>query len=241
MQIYLPELDLNNTLFPDLGSALVDPDGLLAMGGDLSTQRIIAAYRNAIFPWFSGDQPILWWSPSQRATLKPSDVHISKSMKKSIAKNDFSISINVAFSDVIEACAAPRKDQDETWISERMIDAYNKLHQRGVAHSVEVWSDNVLIGGLYGVCIGSLFCGESMFSKQKNASKIAFIALCQHFCRFQGLLIDCQMLTAHLQRFGVRETSRADFLNSLNRYKDTVVDKDCWAQQRIALTKNNQE
>ena len=237
MPIYLPELDIKSNIFPAITSALIEPDGLLAMGGDLSTQRIISAYRSAIFPWFNADQPILWWSPSQRATLKPSDVHISKSMKKNIAKDDFSISINVAFNDVIQACAAPRKDQNGTWISERMIAAYNKLHQQGFAHSVEVWSENVLIGGLYGVCVGSLFCGESMFSKQKNGSKIAFIALCQHFCRFQGLLIDCQMLTEHLQRFGVQETARADFSDALKKYKNIAVDKACWAKQSIELIK----
>ncbi|WP_372882005.1 leucyl/phenylalanyl-tRNA--protein transferase [Psychromonas sp.] len=236
MPIYLPELDINNNLFPDIASALSEPDGLLAMGGDLSTQRIISAYRKGIFPWFSTGQPILWWSPSKRAILKPDEVHISKSMKKLIKKNNFSVTINLAFNDVIHACAAPRSYQNETWITDTMIAAYNQLHQQGFAHSVEVWSENELIGGLYGICIGSLFCGESMFSKAQNSSKIAFIALCQHFASFQGLLIDCQMVTEHLQRFGVKGVSRADFSDSLNKYKNRAVDKKCWNKQSIEIT-----
>lgn len=236
MPIYLPELDINTHIFPNIASALREPDGLLAMGGDLSTERIISAYRKGIFPWFSTGQPILWWSPSQRAIIKPGDVHISKSMKKQIKQSNCCVSINLAFDDVIHACAAPRTYQKETWITERMIGAYNKLHQQGFAHSVEVWSENRLIGGLYGVCIGSLFCGESMFSKETNSSKMAFIALCQHFASFQGMLIDCQMVTEHLQRFGVQGVSRADFSGYLNRYKNIAVDKKCWAKQSIAIT-----
>ncbi len=236
MPIYLPELDINNNSFPDIESALKEPDGLLAMGGDLSPQRVLSAYRNGIFPWFSKGQPILWWSPSQRAVLPPGDVHISKSMKKLIKQHNFSVSVNLAFNDVIHACAAPRSYQSETWITDEMIGAYKQLHQQGFAHSVEVWSENKLIGGLYGICIGSLFCGESMFSKTQNSSKIAFIALCQHFARFQGLLIDCQMVTEHLQRFGVRGVARKDFAGYLNRYKNRAVDKKCWQKQEIKVT-----
>ncbi|PKH01482.1 leucyl/phenylalanyl-tRNA--protein transferase [Psychromonas sp. MB-3u-54] len=235
MTIYIPELPLNNSVFPNTNSALSDPDGLLAMGGDLNPQRIISAYGQGIFPWFSDGQPILWWSPSQRATIKPNFVHIGSSMKKIINKNNFSISINLAFDNVIDACAAPRGDQDQTWITFDMIAAYQQLHRQGVAHSIEVWRDNKLIGGLYGVCIGSVFCGESMFSKEDNSSKIAFIALCQHFDRFGGKLIDCQILTKHLQSFAVQNSSRKNFINYLNQYKNISVDKKCWDQQTISI------
>jgi len=235
MPIYIPELDINNNNFPDLSSALIDPDGLLAMGGDLTPERVMKAYRNGIFPWFSAGQPILWWSPSQRGTLKPSNLHISKSIKKHISKNNLSITINLAFDDVIDACAAPRSYQEQTWITDSMISAYRKLHRQGFAHSVEVWRGNELVGGLYGIAFGSLFCGESMFSKESNSSKLAFIALCQHFERFKGILIDCQMLTAHLQRFGVQSISRENFSNLLNKYRKVEVDKKCWDKQVIVI------
>lgn len=235
MTIYIPELSLNNHIFPETNSALSDPDGLLAMGGDLNPQRIITAYRHGIFPWFSEGQPILWWSPSQRATIKPNLVHISSSMKKLITKNNFFISLNLAFQDVIYACAAPRADQDETWITDDMIAAYQQLHQQGVAHSIEVWRGNNLVGGLYGVCIGSVFCGESMFSKEDNSSKMAFIALCQHFDRFRGQLIDCQILTKHLQNFAVQSVPRESFINYLNQYKNIKIDKRCWDKQAVFI------
>ncbi|ABM03999.1 Leucyltransferase [Psychromonas ingrahamii 37] len=235
MTLYIPELPINNTIFPDTSLALSDPDGLLAMGGDLSPQRIIKAYQQGIFPWFSDGQPILWWSPSQRAIIQPNLVHISSSMKKIISKNNFSLSINHAFHDVIDACAAPRGNQNETWITFDMIAAYQKLHQQGIAHSIEVWRDNKLVGGLYGVCIGSVFCGESMFSKEDNTSKIAFIALCQHFDKFKGQLIDCQILTKHLQSFGVQNESRDNFINYLNQYKNININKKCWDKQTIFI------
>jgi len=205
------------------------------MGGDLNPQRIIAAYSHGIFPWFSEGQPILWWSPAQRATIKPNLVHVSRSMKKLISKNNVSVSVNTAFDDVIDACAAPRGSQDGTWITEEMIAAYQQLHQQGIAHSVEVWRANKLVGGLYGLCIGSVFCGESMFSKEKNSSKIAFIALCQHFDRFSGQLIDCQILTPHLQNFGVQNGSRDNFINYLKQYKNIKIDKKCWDKQAIFI------
>lgn len=235
MTIYIPELPINNHIFPETNLALSDPDGLLAMGGDLNPQRIIAAYRQGIFPWFSEGQPILWWSPSQRATIKPKLVHISRSMKKIISKNHFSLSVNRAFDDVIYACAAPRGNQDETWITFDMIAAYQQLHQQGVAHSIEVWSGSKLVGGLYGLCIGGVFCGESMFSKEDNGSKVAFIALCQHFDRFSGQLIDCQILTQHLQSLGVRNASRENFINNLKQYKNIKIDKRCWEKQAIFI------
>jgi leucyl/phenylalanyl-tRNA--protein transferase len=235
MTIYIPELPINDHIFPQTNSALSEPDGLLAMGGDLNPQRIMSAYRHGIFPWFSDGQPILWWSPSQRAIIKPDLVHIGRNMKKIISKKDFSISVNFAFDDVIDACAAPRGNQDETWITFDMIAAYQQLHQQGVAHSIEVWRDNKLVGGLYGLCIGSVFCGESMFSKEDNSSKIAFIALCQHFDRFKGQLIDCQILTKHLQNFAVQNASRENFINYLNQYKNINIDKKCWDKQTVFI------
>jgi len=235
MTIYIPELPINNHTFPQTNSALSDPDGLLAMGGDLNPQRIIAAYSQGIFPWFSEGQPILWWSPAQRATIKPKFVHISSSMKKIINKKKFSISVNLAFTDVIDACAAPRGNQDGTWITVEMIAAYQQLHRQGVAHSVEVWRANKLVGGLYGLCIGGVFCGESMFSKEDNSSKMAFIALCQHFDRFKGQLVDCQILTQHLQSFGVQNESRDNFINYLKQYKNIKIDKSCWEKQAILI------
>jgi leucyl/phenylalanyl-tRNA---protein transferase len=238
MTIYLPELPISNHAFPDVNTALKDPDGLLAMGGDLTTKRIITAYRHGIFPWFSAGQPFLWWSPSQRATIKPKHVHISNSMKKFIRKSSLSISINTAFKNVIHACAAPRSYQNETWITKEMIAAYQQLHQQGFAHSIEVWRDNDLVGGLYGIAIGGVFCGESMFSKEDNSSKMAFIALCQHFDRFKGQLIDCQILTQHLQNFGVQSTPRENFIDSLKQYENLKIDKKCWDKQAI-LIKNS--
>ncbi|MFT6924737.1 MAG: leucyl/phenylalanyl-tRNA--protein transferase [Psychromonas sp.] len=235
MTIYIPELPLNNHIFPDTNSALSDPDGLLAMGGDLNPQRIISAYRHGVFPWFSDGQPILWWSPAQRATIKPKLVHISRSMKKIISKNNFYVTVNLAFNDVIYGCAAPRADQPETWITDDMLAAYGRLHRQGVAHSIEVWRGDKLVGGLYGLCIGGVFCGESMFSKEDNSSKMAFIALCQHFDRFKGQLVDCQILTKHLHNFGVQNVSRENFTNNLKQYKNIEIDKKCWDKQTIVI------
>ncbi|MCW8996881.1 MAG: leucyl/phenylalanyl-tRNA--protein transferase [Psychromonas sp.] len=233
--IYLPELTDNKASFPDLNLALEEPDGLLAMGGDLSPERIINAYRNGIFPWFSDEQPILWWSPSKRAAIKPELCHISKSMKRLLRKNKFTITINHAFSEVISYCASPRSTQAETWITNTMIDAYIKLHEQGFAHSIEVWLEGKLVGGLYGVCVGSVFCGESMFSKVSNSSKVAFIALNQHLSRFKDTLIDCQMQTEHLNSLGVKELTRAQFINYLQQYKAQQLPQSCWVQQEISV------
>lgn len=235
MTIYLPELTEDKALFPDVNQALDEPDGLLAMGGDLSPERIINAYKNGIFPWFSDGEPILWWSPGKRAVLKPNLCHISKSMKKVLKKNNFTVTINNAFTDVIMHCAKPRATQTETWITEAMVDAYIKLHKQGFAHSVEVWQAGKLVGGLYGICIGTLFCGESMFSNVSNSSKVAFIALSQHLCRFQGTLIDCQMQTDHLNSLGVKELPRRQFIRYLQQCREQKTDKTCWAHQEILV------
>jgi leucyl/phenylalanyl-tRNA--protein transferase len=235
MTIYLTPLSDDLTLFPKVSSALESPDGLLAIGGDLKPLRILNAYRNGIFPWFSAGEPLLWWSPSERAILTAGKAHISKSMKRFINKQSMAITINHAFSSVIEACAKPRASQAETWISQEMINAYTELHQLGFAHSIEVWHEETLVGGLYGICIGKTFCGESMFSQMANSSKLAFIALNQHFSAAGGELIDCQMQTEHLQSLGVEKCSRSAFIGMLEKTKDQRLKEGCWDKQPIEI------
>lgn len=197
-------LDEHDIRFPD--PALAEPDGLLAVGGDLSPDRLIAAYRQGIFPWFSEESPILWYSPHERFVLFPEELKISKSMRQLLRSNRFRVTNNRAFDQVIAACAAqPRRNQDGTWITAGMQEAYRRLHRLGYAHSVEIWRDNALVGGLYGVAIGSVFCGESMFSAEANASKTALITLCQSQAY---LLIDCQVYTDHLASLGARMIPR---------------------------------
>ena len=227
---------LNHELeFPNTDCALEEPNGLLAFGGDLTVQRLLLAYSKGIFPWFSDGQPILWWSPSKRAIIEPASCHISKSMKKLLKKNNFTVTINHVFSDVIAHCASPRASQAETWITDTMRNAYIELHKRGVAHSVEVWQEGKLVGGLYGIAIGTLFCGESMFSSISNCSKIAFIALNQHLSRFPTAVIDCQMHTAHLASLGVKEISREQFIDYLQQCGEQDTDKNCWSRQEISV------
>lgn len=238
MTIYLPQLTADKSQFPDVQTALNEPDGLLAMGGDLTPQRLLNAYRSGIFPWFSEGEPILWWSPAQRATIEPRNCHISSSMKRLIRKKDFTVTINHAFPEVINCCAQPRTTQAKTWITKEMLTAYIKLHHCGAAHSIEVWQEDKLVGGLYGVAIGRIFCGESMFSHVSNSSKIAFIALNQHLSRFAGTVIDCQMQTAHLQSLGVQEISRNQFIRKLQQYRDKSTDPGCWQRQEIQLSSN---
>jgi leucyl/phenylalanyl-tRNA--protein transferase len=235
MAIYLPQLSDDPTLFPDLKHALQDPDGLLAMGGDLSSERIMNAYYNGIFPWYSKGEPILWWSPSERANIKAGQVHISKSMKRFINKMNLTITINHDFLAVINACAQPRATQKETWITPEMINAYHKLHKSGFAHSIEIWHEQQLVGGLYGLCIGQLFCGESMFSVMNNTSKLAFIALNQHFHSFSGRVIDCQMPTAHLNSLGVNGLSRVKFIKELQATRDGSLKENCWQPAVIKI------
>lgn len=233
MSKQLTTLSINCIKFPDPELALDDPDGLLAVGGDLSSERLINAYQHAIFPWFSDADPILWWSPAERAIIEPQQVHISKSMSKFIRRMPYTVTVNHAFHEVINACSLPRKTQAETWITTDIQAAYQNLHHLGFAHSIEVWNQHTLVGGLYGVNIGGIFCGESMFHQQTNASKIAFIALCQHFSSFDGQLIDCQMVTPHLQSLGVKANTRTHFLKQLQRYKNNPIAKRCWQKQHL--------
>lgn len=215
MQLHL----LDDTLrFPDVEDAL--PDGLLAIGGDLSTERLIHAYRQGIFPWFDDDTP-MWWSPDPRFVLFPDELKVSKSMKQLLKKNAFDFKTNSDFATVITNCKQTlRKDQDGTWITNEVRDAYIQLHKLGYAHSAESWQDGELVGGLYGIKIGKAFFGESMFSHRSNASKYAFIKMVQHLKEEGVQLIDCQIHTNHLESLGARMIPRADFINRITALID---------------------
>jgi len=200
--------------FPPLAAAT--PEGLLAVGGDLRPERLLAAYRRGIFPWYSTGQPILWWSPDPRAVLLPEDLKVSRSLRKVLRAGTFRITLDRCFRDVMTACATPRASGGGTWITPEMIEAYTALHERGVAHSVEAWEGDMLAGGLYGVALGGAFFGESMFTRVTDASKAAFVRLVPQLERWGFTLIDCQQYTAHLARFGAREIPRAEFVRRLN-------------------------
>lgn len=192
-----------------------DPDGLLAVGGDLSVERLLQAYKRGIFPWYGEGDPILWWSPPKRMVLYPCDIKISKSMRKLFKDNAFEVSYNKCFEKVINCCAQKkRKGQEGTWISKEIVESYTQLHKMGRAISVEVWEDKDLVGGLYGVDMGNVFCGESMFSNKSNASKFGFISFVRDYTRFE--IIDCQVYSKHLESLGGREIPREDFLKYLN-------------------------
>lgn len=201
--------------FPPVTSALVEPNGLLAAGGDLSAPRLLAAYRAGIFPWFSPGDPTLWWSPNPRMVLFPSDFKLSNSLRKTLMKGNFEIRTDFAFEQVMRACAAPRGGDNGTWIVEEMIEAYCELHRLHYAHSIEVWQGNELIGGLYGVAIGKIFYGESMFSRRTDGSKIAFAHMAKQLARWGFGMIDCQMYTPHLASLGAREIPRTEFIARL--------------------------
>ena len=205
------QLNDNDILFPN--PALAEPDGLLAIGGDLSSERLIAAYQKGIFPWFSDDEPICWYSPHERCVIFPQKIFISKTMQQSINRKIFTITSNTVFKEVIKQCAAiKRKEQDGTWITNEMENAYIELHKKGIAKSVEVWQNSELVGGLYGLEINNVFCGESMFSKVSNASKAALIWLCKEN---NYSLIDCQLQTNHLISMGAEMIPQKDFLKIL--------------------------
>lgn len=202
--------------FPAVDHAMTAPSGLLAAGGALSVPWLVAAYRQGIFPWFSAGQPILWWSPDPRMVLWTHQLHIPTSLLRTIHKNNFEIRINTAFAQVITACAAPRSQQVATWISEEMQQAYLTMHLQGMAHSFEAWQNEELVGGLYGVALGKMFYGESMFTRVTDASKIAFVSAVQRLRTLGVEMIDCQMYTKHLARFGAIEMPRTQFMAHLN-------------------------
>lgn len=197
--------------FPPVEEALTEPDGLLAAGGDLSASRLITAYQQGIFPWFNQGDPVLWWSPDPRMVLFPSELKISRSLRKTLKNSHYQIRIDTAFRQVMQACAAPRRQQTGTWIHPGVVEAYTQLHEMGLAHSVETWVDNELTGGLYGVAQGRMFFGESMFSHKPDASKIALVHLVKQLACWRFGMIDCQMKTAHLASLGAREIPRKEF------------------------------
>ena len=213
-------LQRDSLSFPPLERALREPNGLLAVGGDLSTERLIEAYRHGCFPWYQAGQPILWWSPNPRTVLLPQELHVSRSLRKTLRQGRFQVTFDHDFSAVIQACAGPRDYADGTWITPEMQAAYRELHRRGIAHSVEVWQNDNLVGGLYGLAIGQLFFGESMFSHIDNASKVGFATLVRRLEQWGFVLIDCQMPTQHLQSLGARSISRSEFADYLKRYLD---------------------
>lgn len=204
--------------FPPVDSALAEPNGLLAAGGDLSPERLLAAYRQGIFPWYAEGEPILWWSPEPRMVLAPSEFAISRSLAKTLRNRRYEVRADSAFAQVMTACAAPRDGAGGTWISAEMQAAYLRLHQLGYAHSIETWVDGRLAGGLYGVAIGGVFYGESMFAAVTDASKIALAHLCRHLERHDFGLLDCQMNTPHLASLGAREIPRHEFMAQLARH-----------------------
>lgn len=203
--------------FPPVKTALREPNGLLAAGGDLSTERLLDAYRRGIFPWFGEGDPLLWWSPDPRMVLWLRELHISRSLRRLIRSGRHTVTLDAAFRDVMAGCAAPRHEHDGTWITPEMMEAYGRLATQGHAHSIEVWSEGSLAGGLYGVALGRMFYGESMFSRTTNASKIALAVLAKQLERWGFELIDCQMATAHLASLGAREIPRGEFLRHVRR------------------------
>ena len=221
---------LPDQAFPPVENALDEPDGLLAVGGCLSPKRIINAYRHGIFPWFSSDQPILWWSPNPRLVLLPGKLQQSRSLLKTIRQGVFSVSFDTAFPEVVNACSGPRKDQTETWISDDMKKAYNELHRLGFAHSIETWRDGQLAGGLYGIAIGQVFFGESMFHRKTDASKVAFAVLVETLINWHYQLIDCQVHSSHLVSLGAEEISRLRFIQLINEFCNKPPDQNAWKE-----------
>lgn len=251
---------LNHTMsFPSLDFALDEPNGLLAFGGDLSVKRLVAAYKQGIFPWYNSNEPILWWSPTPRAIILTELFTANKSLRKSIRKHGYTARMNSRFNDVIEHCSkvarrnlstdAPASENasqnvnddlqqsstsaNNTWISTDMLNAYKALHEKGHAHSVEIYNaGGELVGGLYGVVVSGIFCGESMFHLQTDASKAAFLALCTHMTAHNLPIIDCQLVNPHLQTLGCVAINRSEFLALLNKHSERV---DCWQTQTLAL------
>ena len=219
----------NDSPFPPIDSALSEPNGLLAAGGELSVNRLLAAYRRGIFPWYAEGQPVLWWSPDPRMVLFVDEFRVTRSLGKVLRRKRFEIRVDTAFRDVIEACArTPRSGQLGTWITPAVIDAYTALHEGGNAHSVEAWREGDLVGGLYGVSIGRMFFGESMFALDTDASKVALAHLVDRMRRAGCPLIDCQQQTAHLATLGARPISRSEFAERLPRLVNCDAPKGVW-------------
>jgi leucyl/phenylalanyl-tRNA--protein transferase len=212
----IPYLEADDP-FPPVDLALRDPNGLLAAGGDLSPSRLIDAYGKGIFPWFNEEDPVLWWSPDPRMVLPVDDVHVTRSLRRTIRARKFRVTADTAFMAVMAGCAGPRRDQQGTWITDDMARAYARLFDMGHAHSVEAWNGDELAGGLYGVALGRMFFGESMFSRRSDASKVALVLLARQLARWRFQLIDCQMSTGHLASLGAHEIDRAAFVRQVRQ------------------------
>lgn len=228
MQLTLLDPDHPQQAFPPLHKALRDPNGLLAFGGCLSPQRIVNAYRHGVFPWFNPGEPILWWSPDPRLVLFPEHLNISRSLAKTLRKQLFQIRYDSAFRQVITACAAPRSGSLGTWITDDILQAYLTLHHLGIAHSFEAWQDDQLVGGLYGIAIGQVFFGESMFHRKTDASKVVFAHLVQQLSDWGYRLIDCQVRSEHLVSLGAEDIPRGRFAELLNEYCDRSTSPEAW-------------
>jgi leucyl/phenylalanyl-tRNA--protein transferase len=214
--------------FPDVSLALREPDGLLAAGGDLGSERLLEAYRRGIFPWYEEGQPILWWSPDPRCILWPADLHLSRRLKRDIRKTSLTVRYNQAFTDVVRGCAGPRQRQSGTWITRDMVSAFDRLHREGWAHSIEIWDETRLVGGLYGLAIGRAFFGESMFSAVPNASKLALLALTRHMLATGMEILDCQVVSPHLASLGATTLPRAEFVRLLAEFCARAVRHTDW-------------
>ncbi|MGY6216087.1 leucyl/phenylalanyl-tRNA--protein transferase [Methylolobus aquaticus] len=223
-----------NQPFPPVESALEDPNGLLAIGGCLSVRRLVNAYRHGIFPWYSVGEPILWWSPNPRLVLEPEGFNLSRTLRRSLRREEFQFSCDRAFEAVLHACSEPRAYAQGTWLTPEMKRAYVEMHRQGYAHSVEAWQGDELVGGLYGVAIGRMFFGESMFHRVDNASKAALAFACAAMAHWGYRLIDCQVHTPHLMSLGAREIARAEFVTLLGRHRDAKVDPSAWKDCRVA-------
>lgn len=227
----LIQLSRESLNFPPPEMALREPNGLLAMGGDLSPQRLLNAYHRGIFPWFSPGDPILWWSPDPRAILLPEHFHLSRSMKRFHQKSPYQVTLNQQFHQVIEGCASDR--HEGTWITHEVKRAWQKLHELGHAQSIEVWRDKEMVGGMYGLELGQIFCGESMFSRSENASKTALLVFSQYFQQQGGKLIDCQVLNPHTLSLGAQEIPRARYLKYVHSLSQQPLSVDCWQPRRL--------
>lgn len=219
--------------FPPVENALREPDGLLAAGGDLSTERLLYAYRHGIFPWYDEGQPLLWWSPDPRCVLRPGDFYLSRRSRRYVRRSTAVVRVNTAFGEVIRACAGPRRSQQGTWITDDMIGAYEQLHNERWAHSIEVWRDGVLIGGIYGIAIGRAFFGESMWSEEPNASKIALLALARHMDNGDLGVVDCQVLSSHLLSLGATAIPRKEFLSCIEPLCEPACRFENWPSDPI--------
>ncbi len=214
--------------FPPLASALVEPNGLLAAGLDLTPRRLLAAYLDGIFPWFNEGEPVLWWSPDPRMVLFTDELRVTRSLSKVLRNRHYTVTVDAAFRQVMQACAQAVPDRPATWITDDIVEAYCNLHERGLAHSVETWIDGELAGGLYGVAIGRMFYGESMFCRQRDASKIAFVHLVRRLAEHGVGMIDCQMHTDHLASLGAREIARSDFVARLKQATAQTAPDGLW-------------